>query len=307
MRTATVPLRGGRVANMEVFSSMAEACTVLKGRKPVYPEIDHDYVHGTAVHRPEWSGFGSPEELQRNIRAGISDPTFASKVQRCKSDLSSEIAKLREVKRDVAGGNVVVPLFVQGVPECMTRVVHKKVKSKVVHMVIDSTVAWTIDACDLQDVATAAAIAIASLEKSGYRVQVDLIATAVCSGRGKSATLSCMVPMKRAEEALNISKLLFMVASPSFFRGFIFNWMTTNPRFPCDSGLGYSLATHVGEAAAQEALRELARAVGIDKCAALVIQPLCELYTGMKAGRTRDEAIQKMTKHILGMVKTQGM
>jgi len=308
MRTATVPLKNGLKAEMEVFSSMADALTTLKGRKPIHADINKDFIHGAPVYDPQWSGFRSGAELQERIRSGISDPAFISKVQRCKGELSREIAKLREVKRDVTGGNVVVPLYVQGIPECMTRVVTRKVKSKVIRMVLDPAVYCRISGEDLKSTATAVAIAIASLERSGFRVEVNIMTTVVTGSRTGPRVLSCMMPMKRAEEALNIPKLLFMVANPSYFRGLVFNWLTTNPRFPRNPGLGYSLSTELGSKGAREAVLAMAKATIGDGCVPLIVQPLCEDFRDTRDRyATEDEAIAKLATTILQKVESEGL
>lgn len=245
MRSTTTPLKlysSTYTFVTEHYGSMSELLQVADSRNLRYANLyGSDYLtEGRFSGGRNFYGFDTSGELRTMIREGIRDETFSSKVRRLQSSIMvKDEDKLCHMRRDVCGGAVNVPAFLQGVPECMVRQVRKPVKSKVLNLVIQNSYTSDTNIEDLERTSYALAVTIASLERSGYRVGVTVTGSFCQRKSGK--ILTAALPMKKPNEPLNISKMMFMIASRAFFRGLLFGWVVKCPEMENNPTLGTSL------------------------------------------------------------------
>lgn len=149
--------------------------------------------------------------------------------------------KLSKRSMGVAGGAVDVPTYLCNVPECMVVREMKPVRSRVIHVVVDTDVNCNISVKEYVRAGGLIAQTIASLEKAGYRIR--LTATDVTLSNRYSYKIGAMtVVVKREQDAINYKRLLVPLTSTAFFRGLGFSWMSSMPDFEPGFGLGRSAA-----------------------------------------------------------------
>lgn len=244
MRSTTAPLtyRGTRFEMItEHYGSMSEVLQVAEQRHVMFDSLrSSDYLGDRMMSGSrDFYGFSDTAELKTMIREGIRDESFASRVRKLRSSIQvKDEDKLCHMRRDVCGGAVNVPAFLQGVPECMVRQTRKPVKSKVLNLVVQSGYVWNTSIEDLEATSYALAMVIASLERTGYRVGVTVTGSFCFDNR---RVISVGMPMKKPNEPLNIAKLMFMITSRAFFRGLLFGWSVRCPDTVDDRCLGTSL------------------------------------------------------------------
>lgn len=241
----------------EVYGSMADFLHINRDTRHKVVNCEADFF-GDGVPEPKFNMFRSREELWKKIETGNHDPEFAKKIKRVQTTVrTKDTMKLKERKRSVCGSTVDIGAYLSGVPECMWTLKKKPVKSKILHVVVDPSVNANASISDFQRIAISVAATIASLEKSGYRVQVDLL---IDSCYAQDRCVAMTIPLKKSDGALNIPKLAFMVGDLAFFRGAGFGWLTRNPHAESyDRGLGSELSYFLGEDGFKELLHSFYR------------------------------------------------
>ena len=120
-----------------------------------------------------------------------------------------------------------VPAAIIGLPKSMRQMTRQPQKIKTVCLLVNACVLGDVSASELTKHGEAVLNLVYALEKSGYRVQLELLISATdCYNRGD---LFCSIILKEYKQALDIMKLSFPLTSPSMFRRFGFHWKATVP------------------------------------------------------------------------------
>lgn len=115
---------------------------------------------------------------------------------------------------DVVGYQPCVPLFLNGVPNCMITDEKAKTDFKILNLYLNFCVSAYVRANDLQRAGAIHAMMIDLLEKKGYRINLYVGDVSTCNGE----TIMNCVKVKTDREPLNLKKLAFAIANPSMLR-----------------------------------------------------------------------------------------
>jgi hypothetical protein len=146
-------------------------------------------------------------------------------------------ASSKEVKKtvyDIVGFQASVPRYLQGVP---TNMINKKVvkkKQNVVTLVKAITYLGSVSADQIMSDSVKFIQIVQAIEAKGIRVNIDVFFHSVKNGE----EMMMRLPIKKASERLNISKMSFPLLHPSFLRRIIFRAMETEMRVK-NSWYGY--------------------------------------------------------------------
>lgn len=115
---------------------------------------------------------------------------------------------------DVVGYQPCVPLFLNGVPNCMISDEKTKTDFKILNLYLNFCVSARVATSDLQKAGAIHAMMIDLLEKKGYRINLYIGEVSTCCGE----TIMNCVKVKTDREPLNLKKLAFAIANPSMLR-----------------------------------------------------------------------------------------
>lgn len=119
----------------------------------------------------------------------------------------------RKIRQSVAGFNVIVPLYLQGIPNSM--ITHeKRINNKIVNLFYSIQAPHYVDSDNLIKGATNLLKHIIELEKQGYRVNLYIVE----AQGGLSTKFGFALRLKTDREVLNIKKMVFPLVSSSMLR-----------------------------------------------------------------------------------------
>lgn len=195
-----------------------------------HSSVDGDY------HFTKTKDFNEAVELFKN---GWSD--MASKlVQKLKviESKTEPMMKPRN-KLDVCGYQAIVPLYLQGVPNCMVNKKMVPVKQKVITLNKSIDYHGGVSADQIIEESIKAMQIVKKLEAQGYRCNLNIV-LGTTAGWGKDAKQFIVkVRIKSANEKLNISKLAFPLVHPSMLRRLFFRFIEVYPNVTKDFTHGY--------------------------------------------------------------------
>ena len=199
---------------------------------------------GARVQKDDWAGTKTIEEAFQQIDGWEAGRAEVEKVRGALGDLvpSYSGALTFQTRLAVAGDEPDVGLFLAGEPECMLESYLERTPcgSISVKVVFDCSVSGGFDSQSMVRRGAAAVAIVDALESAGLRVELDLIASAYSSGHIMIQT----VPLKQAQDVIDLDRLAFWLASPAVLRRLTFRAMDHMPdleRKPFNSGYGRPL------------------------------------------------------------------
>lgn len=153
---------------------------------------------------------------------------------------------------DVVGFQASVPRYLQGIPTNMVNVRKTPVKQKVITLNKIVNYLAKYDSQDIIKWGAETIKVIEAIERQGIRVKLNI----VISNHSGSECEVVRIPVKRADERLNISKLAFPLAHPSMFRRLGFRYIEVSPTCSSSWCLGY------GSSDNEDKVRELFKKLG---------------------------------------------
>lgn len=136
-----------------------------------------------------------------------------------------------------------VPRFLSGRPDNMYNVKAQTYKStKVLTLVYFVGASWQIKADDLAKAGAKLLRVIATLESKGYRINLHVSYLFLTEDRKNK--LSLFVKIKDSGKPLNLAKVAYPIAHPSFFRFHLWKWADTQ----VVAENGYTLKNECNEA-----------------------------------------------------------
>lgn len=144
----------------------------------------------------------------------------------------------KEVKKaifDIVGFQASVPRYLQGVP---TNMVNKKVvkkKQSVITLVKSITYLGGVSTSQIMEDSVKFLQIVQAIEAKGVRVNIDVFFHSINGGE----EMMMRLPIKKASERLNVSKMSFPLLHPSFLRRIIFRAMETEMRVKSNWSSGY--------------------------------------------------------------------
>ena len=211
--------------HVEQFSSCAEVVSVCSHRDlQLRSHRDIDYFGNAKKSKdPDWNGFRSADDMKDRLKVGLKDKDIVKDVNKfVYSARVPDVMAYAAIKREVYGGGVDVPRYLTGSPDCMLMLQKKKRKSDVINVGVNCLVTAGISKEVAKEVGALVARAIFSVEKAGYRVNMDALAL---HGDNNYRYAACLrVPIKKSDAALSIPRLLYPLCDMSFARGVSFGW-----------------------------------------------------------------------------------
>lgn len=191
----------------------------------------HDSVSGSK----QFTKTESFDEAVQLFKNGWSD--MASKlVQKLKIiESKTEPTMKPRNKLDVCGYQAVVPLYLQGVPNCMVNKKMVPVKQKVITLNKSIDYNGGTSADEIINESIKAMQIVKKLEAQGFRCNLNI----VLGSTEPSIKLYMKVRIKSANEKLNISKLAFPLVHPSMLRRLFFRFIEVYPSVTKDFVYGY--------------------------------------------------------------------
>lgn len=240
--------------HIERFSSCAEVISVCEGRscKNMLHKRHDFFGEASSNNDPPWYGFKTSKEMKDRLRTGVQDKDLLQDVSKfVYTARAPDIDKLTKVTRDVCGGGVDAPRFLAGAPDCMVSFKKNKKRSDMVKVGINPVVMSSVSLEKAEEIGAIIAKAIYSMELAGYRVQVD--AAALHGDFCKSYVSGMVVPLKKADAALSLPRLLYPLCDMSFVRGVFIGWgvqdpeLTPTSRFSCWAGAKFNRETDLSD------------------------------------------------------------
>lgn len=128
---------------------------------------------------------------------------------------------------EVQGYKPNVPLYLNGVPNCMINMKKTPVKkAKTIHIVYDSTYPWNIPSYKVANNGALLVNVINQLEASGYRVKLDIINTMCNVHDNKVAMYSAT--FKEYGQPLNLDIVSYPIMNDKYLRCIIFDLQNKN-------------------------------------------------------------------------------
>lgn len=143
--------------------------------------------------------------------------------------IESNKVQSREVKRavyDIVGFQASVPRYLQGIPTNMINKKSVKQKAKVVTLIKDICYFGHVKADKIMEDSVKFIQIVQAIEAAGVRVNVEVFFHSV----NDNEEIHIRLPIKKASERLNLSKMSFPLMHPSFLRRMIFRAMETETR-----------------------------------------------------------------------------
>ena len=208
----------------EEFESCAELCRVSRSRPCNFSEGD-DYF-GKATGSKYFNGFYQPSELWSLMDNGLDDQNVITEATaKLNVARKKEVPKRTNTTRAVAGFMPVVPLVLQGRPKNMLTTKVRLTKSRIVEVIWDCSISAYMSESKVREVGIEVFKQVISLEKQGYRVRLRAVG-GFCNE--KTAHI-CAVTLKREDQPMNLSRLLFPTTHRAFDRGVMFGWYVRCP------------------------------------------------------------------------------
>ena len=130
-----------------------------------------------------------------------------------------------KLKNDFVGFMPHVPNTLIGVPMTMINKEKAVNKKKLINLVYSFSAHASVKPWDMEKGGINLIGLVNSLEKQGYRVKIDLIASFTTD----KTLASMLVNVKEYGHKLNLLKLTFPLVQPAMFRRITFKWLETTP------------------------------------------------------------------------------
>lgn len=210
------------VFNVEEYTSANELVNTLKTR-----QVTNEWKgHTNDVDNPNksFAGVGSYKEALNLLNDGWSEKVNEMKTLTNKVT-GNAINKRVSFQNNVVGFAPIVPLALMNVPNSMIDSKTKPIKSKVVKIIYNITVSWSVDTNTILKNGMKVVEAIINLERSGYRC--ELIAMQNYYDGNVADTL--LVKIKEANQPIDLKRIMFPLIHPAMFRVIGFDWQDKLP------------------------------------------------------------------------------
>lgn len=233
-------MRGCNV-RLEMFSSSEEVVTTSAERP-----ITDRYFEDTRNKRMSkgWEGVENWSEAERLMKNGH-QPTVDRMKETLKNVNISGSSKRIKFTNDVVGYAPIVPLALQGVPNCMQNSRMTPINTKVLDIYYDCGAPSLYSAEDMLKAGQKLLGVILELEAQGYKFNLYAIG-GQCDGDVRTADVMC-VKIKSSNTPLDLKRISFPMAHPAFARVIKFDWYSRFPQGKYRSSYGYSLGIKFSE------------------------------------------------------------
>lgn len=206
----------------ERYESISEFVNTVNARP-----VDPFYTGREMSHyelRQSWYYTNSYEEADDLLMNGDLETAKKMNAKAC------NIKQAKGVKNIITRGPVGfvpnVPAYLSGDPNNMFSVRSQSYKStKVINLIINNTVSSEVDADDLAEYGVKILNIAQALESKGYRM--NIYASTLASFKDSKNQGILLVKIKDSGKPLNLTKVAYPLANPSFLRRHILRWIET--------------------------------------------------------------------------------
>lgn len=231
--------------NVEHFDSISELLNTCDARG----------INEWASHKrdesDEWAGDGYTAARDMLCR-GCNDEVASIRPRKLPTAAN---IKPRNVNA-VVGYSPIVPLAILNVPNCMNARENVNARSKIIHMLYDVGASCNVEKSEMIEQGRKAAAFIMSMERAGYRVQLDALATFAEEDGGEQYAYT--LTLKDAARPLDIKRLTYPLLHISMLRQISFDWYERFPQGVRLCGYGTPLY-HWTRAHVDAAVKQIAR------------------------------------------------
>lgn len=219
---------------IETFDSFNELVRVTKSRKS-------NFGCSRIEKGGEWRGCDSLEQAQEMMLNGVND---REKIKKIKSKIE-QFHKRQEGSsysryNEVYGYAPVVPNAILGLPKSMVNSKMNPKKQKVVNLIIDIGVPASVSPESFESKIIEVISKAISLEKSGYRIRIDL-SKAFNKSEGNKLSYILKFCLKKETQPIDIKKMIFPLSNVAITRYIAFDWYESCPKAKEIDGYGYSM------------------------------------------------------------------
>lgn len=195
--------------------------------------------HSSVTGDKHWTKTENFEEAVSLFKNGWSD--MATKlVQKLKViESKTEPTMKPRNKLDVCGYQAIVPLYLQGVPNCMVNKKMVPVKQKVITLNKSLDYNGGTSSNTIIDESIKAMQIVKKLEAQGFRCNLNICLGTTAGWGANTKQFIIKVRIKSANEKMNVSKLAFPLVHPSMLRRLFFRFIEVYPHVTKDFVGGY--------------------------------------------------------------------
>lgn len=225
--------------SVEQFADIYELVDTLRERNTVRKSFANAYSsdkledmssHESFNHEEDFYGTKTYEESMDLLENGWHEGVNLIE----NAGLNPHGGKGIRFKTDVVGGAPCIPNAIMGLPDSMfaTEDRHQKMREVTIAYGIGGLA--DITARELAQAGRILLDAVASIEKQGINVRIVLCK--ISASRDEPTNPRCqnvgiVVPIKKADDKLNLKKVAYPLSHPSFFRRQYFHWLETQQTF----------------------------------------------------------------------------
>lgn len=221
----------------ERYESISEFVNTMNAR-PVDPFYKDILIsHETGEYRTAFTGTKSFEEADDLLMNG--DLETAKKMNAKARNVKQAKGVKNTITRGPVGFVPNIPAYLSGNPNNMFFVRSQSYKStKVVSLIINNTVPYTVGGDELAAFGVNLLNVVTALESKGYRLNVYITDTSYFDKSKNTGVL--VVKIKDSGKPLNLTKVAYPIANPSFSRRHCRNWIEKNGNLK-SKGYGFGL------------------------------------------------------------------
>lgn len=235
---------------VECFDSANEVVQVSAKRKVTNSSF-HNFDKGYNVDE-DWTGVKSFDEAKELMKTGYQPTVDKLKTGLGKVNLGGQ-GKRISFYNDVVGFQPIVPLALQGVPNCMTNSYMKPIKAKVLNIYYDMTSSAGTSKEKIIEAGQNLLAAIMELEMQGYKFNLYAIQSYADS---RDADILC-TKIKSSNTPLDLKRISFPLTHPAYFRVIGFDWYSKTPKGKYRAGYGCALGYDYNEKTMQNGFKEI--------------------------------------------------
>lgn len=205
---------------INVFENINSYNKFLSDPKNVKPGRDNSSESGSKG----FTGTSSYKEAEELLKYGDQDTFEYIKKQQREMNIEKLMGNVINKPKsfnNIVGYQANVPLFLNGVPKNMIDSEKRKTDFKILNIYLDVCASSWVSSNDIRKAGSVYATVIDILEKYGYRI--NLYAGDVSECNGEKVMSVCRIKTDR--EPLNLKKMSFPIANPSFLRRIGFKYM----------------------------------------------------------------------------------
>lgn len=189
---------------------------------------------------------------------------------------------------------------IKGDPNCFIRSKPIEVGFPVIKIAIDASILCTVDAETVRDRGEIIAKALVRAELGGYKTRVSAFSATIFKDVAEIVVMA--LNLKREDEPMNYSRVLYPILEPSFLRGVSFTWRATLPELEHTHEIRMGASIYRDFNA--DARREFYDDVFDQDTLVFCIGAMCEEMTHEEAERYVEELLQsRQAAHIDGSLR----